>query len=975
MMQTRSLLSWKRIVFFISLCLITAGLLLTPAYAADRGTQTINSTTTWSTSDNINGTITINRINGNLTVNGSIANNANPAFWNDKTLTFGNITITNPANQHDLLRGSYDSVTNFNNTRIQLQTGTNGAPYIWAGSSNGVINFNSVTMNQQGPSFGGVYLRAGGNVNTGGGATGGTFNFSGTNNFTNLKGGKIRNNGEFVFKSGSTTTFSNCSIELHASDGNGVWIIEDGATLIFDASTITGKNSTPGKPIFLVKSGGTLEFKNTAKFDMGSIGNRVAIEVELGGTLKMNPSSIVNGKKANIVAESFLKSFTIYTTWSDNNNERNHRPTIYDYMNSVIINVNDIRCTANNYSSAASFIKTITGSRSGNNDTISVTGSGGVTGLSADYYTTNTAAVTVSVTQNKIDFYDQSITYDSNGNYRITNTIQPRTVLNITWQDPASYTYTGSTIVPTIKTIKTASGSDVTSTFRNQITVTCSPVSDPTDVGSYTATAKLSTSAAIDYSLGSGTTKSFSITKADPVKTDPTAKTGLTYSGSPLDLINAGSSSHGKFMYKDPATGSWSESVPQAVDAGNYVVEYYFIGDKNHNDAGSQSNTQKLNVAIAAAELIQGRDYTAPTLISEEGLPYTGEMQDLITAGETRFGELLYALDKDAFIAAKAVSDEDYSGTIPQGKDAGTYSVYWKIVPDANHVFSAGAQQLNPEIIPGNLSQAVVEITNLKDLVMNGRLKTLEFTVTYHGLTLIENVDFIIEEGTNTGKEPGTYTLILTGINNFIGSGLMFEWQIFEPDTYKMQFYPIEGLWDRERNCPTFGCGREMPATGFPTRITAPLSIRPQGLNYKDLKMRLQIPSLDLDTELIGVPEDGNSWAVEWIGDKAGVLSGTALPGEGYSLIAGHNHLDAYQTGPFLALGSLNTGDKIFVNRANGSMISFTVYANELLGPNDMQAMAQIAEEKANTLVLVTCENEAADGGYLNRRVIFAAPQ
>lgn len=39
-----------------------------------------------------------------------------------------------------------------------------------------------------------------------------------------------------------------------------------------------------------------------------------------------------------------------------------------------------------------------------------------------------------------------------------------------------------------------------------------------------------------------------------------------------------------------------------------------------------------------------------------------------------------------------------------------------------------------------------------------------------------------------------------------------------------------------------------------------------------------------------------------------------------------------------------------------------------------MADLLSLAEKTENTLVLVTCENEAADGGYLNRRVIFAKP-
>ena len=54
--------------------------------------------------------------------------------------------------------------------------------------------------------------------------------------------------------------------------------------------------------------------------------------------------------------------------------------------------------------------------------------------------------------------------------------------------------------------------------------------------------------------------------------------------------------------------------------------------------------------------------------------------------------------------------------------------------------------------------------------------------------------------------------------------------------------------------------------------------------------------------------------------------------------------------------------------------MTFRVFANELLAPDDMEKIAEIAGNEENTLVLITCENESADGGYLNRRAVFAKP-
>ncbi len=172
-----------------------------------------------------------------------------------------------------------------------------------------------------------------------------------------------------------------------------------------------------------------------------------------------------------------------------------------------------------------------------------------------------------------------------------------------------------------------------------------------------------------------------------------------------------------------------------------------------------------------------------------------------------------------------------------------------------------------------------------------------------------------------------------------------------------------------------FGSGNTLPATGFPTRIQVPLSVKPANINYETLSMRIQIPAINVDVELTGVPEVDGTWAVEWLANQAGLLSGSAMPGEGYAMIAAHNHLNTMEIGPFAMLFSLEENDRIFVNTADDGLQIYSVYANELLEPDDMQKMASIAQSEENSIILVTCENEMVEGGYMNRRAVFAKPQ
>ena len=101
------------------------------------------------------------------------------------------------------------------------------------------------------------------------------------------------------------------------------------------------------------------------------------------------------------------------------------------------------------------------------------------------------------------------------------------------------------------------------------------------------------------------------------------------------------------------------------------------------------------------------------------------------------------------------------------------------------------------------------------------------------------------------------------------------------------------------------------------------------------------------------------------------------MPGEGYSFIAAHNTLNDTEYGPFAMLGTLEVNDLITISgngKSNKNLKTFRVFENTILTPGDMKALEKVAGSEEKTLVLITCENESAEGGYLNRRVIFAKP-
>ena len=180
----------------------------------------------------------------------------------------------------------------------------------------------------------------------------------------------------------------------------------------------------------------------------------------------------------------------------------------------------------------------------------------------------------------------------------------------------------------------------------------------------------------------------------------------------------------------------------------------------------------------------------------------------------------------------------------------------------------------------------------------------------------------------------------------------------------RMDFYPIGDL--------SWLFDRELPHTGFSASHMTTLAARPQGLSYTNTGLTLQIPSLDVAEEIVTVPQAENSYPVEWLGHSVGLLEGSRLPGAGITVLTGHNHLNTMEAGPFLFLKSLEDGDVLMITKKDGSLLRYKVYGNYRIASDGFASVAGDLREKS--LVLITCEDEAPEGGYINRRIVFAEP-
>lgn len=173
---------------------------------------------------------------------------------------------------------------------------------------------------------------------------------------------------------------------------------------------------------------------------------------------------------------------------------------------------------------------------------------------------------------------------------------------------------------------------------------------------------------------------------------------------------------------------------------------------------------------------------------------------------------------------------------------------------------------------------------------------------------------------------------------------------------------------------PRFFPLEELPRTGFSALQPTALSVQPQKLNYGPSGLTLQIPSLDVSASIVTVPFADGQYPVEWLGDRAGMLEGSAKPGEGYTVLTGHNHLNTMEAGPFALLSGISEGDMIFVVNEAGELLSYKVYTNAKIASDNSAALEHIAKEYEGSLTLLTCEDETPEGSYANRRVIAARP-
>ena len=230
----------------------------------------------------------------------------------------------------------------------------------------------------------------------------------------------------------------------------------------------------------------------------------------------------------------------------------------------------------------------------------------------------------------------------------------------------------------------------------------------------------------------------------------------MTYGGTGTLIVNVRGTGAVSFQWykvedgKETAVGSATTSnqfnlAEQKLSAGKHIFRFSATCD------GYEKMSEDIAVTVQKADIRSGL-ITPPT--AQETLTYTGQEQALITAGSvTSGGTMQYSLTENG----------TYSQDIPAGTDAGTYTVWYRVIGDANHNDTAPASVV---VRIGKKPLTISGVTAVSK-PYDGTTDAGITSVTFDGMNLNRGTDYTVtanfdDAGVGSGKNV-TATVTLMG--------------------------------------------------------------------------------------------------------------------------------------------------------------------------------------------------------------------
>ncbi|WP_270486963.1 S-layer homology domain-containing protein [Clostridium fessum] len=199
-------------------------------------------------------------------------------------------------------------------------------------------------------------------------------------------------------------------------------------------------------------------------------------------------------------------------------------------------------------------------------------------------------------------------------------------------------------------------------------------------------------------------------------------------------------------------TFEWTNPSTKPDKAGDYQAEWIFTPAEGYEEYATATGTVTIKVNKATPT------FNAPT--AQENLTYTGQEQALITAGSvTSGGTMQYSLTENG----------TYSPDIPTGTDAGAYTVWYRVIGDANHKDPAPA---SVEVSIGKKPLTIAGVTAASK-PYDGMTNADISSVTFDNVTLNRGTDYTVtanfdDAGVGNGKNiTATVTLMGQAAKNY----------------------------------------------------------------------------------------------------------------------------------------------------------------------------------------------------------------
>ena len=221
----------------------------------------------------------------------------------------------------------------------------------------------------------------------------------------------------------------------------------------------------------------------------------------------------------------------------------------------------------------------------------------------------------------------------------------------------------------------------------------------------------------------------------------------------------------------DPATTDLKPGSGEEPDVRTYQGIYTFTVVGQGNFTGE---------AEYKWQVMEAGSYRSP---AAKKLTYDGSVQELIELGFCKQGSMRYAVVREGGVVP---DDSSFSFTIPTGKDAGKYDVYFNVFNGSSKLLNEHGK-ITVEIKERKLTASMIKSMNRSFRATGSTITVISETnpVIEDTLGVLEfSKDYDVETSDRSvyqKKEAGTYYMYIKGIGNYTGS-IKVPWQIYSGD-------------------------------------------------------------------------------------------------------------------------------------------------------------------------------------------------